>query len=150
MTNIASVLKDEITRLARKEQKLEGGTMRKSITRHRADIAALKRRVALIEQRLGRLEKAPPAQPAVALQTAIAKTPRFRADGLRMLMNRMDITAPVLAQILGVSAQTIYNWCAGVSRPDPVFTERLAILRKMGKKEFNQRLRQMRETHRMK
>ena len=44
MPNIASVFKDEIVRVARKEIRNELAALKKASTTHRAEIAALKRR----------------------------------------------------------------------------------------------------------
>ena len=45
MPNIASVLKDEISRISRKEIRRETSSLKKSSTSYRSEIAALKRRV---------------------------------------------------------------------------------------------------------
>jgi hypothetical protein len=44
MPNLATLLKNEISRVARKEQRGESLALKKSVSAHRADIAALKRR----------------------------------------------------------------------------------------------------------
>jgi hypothetical protein len=46
MPNIASLLKAEISRVARKEIRAEITALRKAATTHRSEIAALKRRAA--------------------------------------------------------------------------------------------------------
>jgi DNA-binding SARP family transcriptional activator len=57
MPNIASVLKEEIARIARKELREEVTQMRKVLSTHRSDIAELKRRNKELEQALHRLQK---------------------------------------------------------------------------------------------
>lgn len=143
MANLASALKEEITRLARKELKNDSASLKKANGRHRGDIATLKRRVVLLEQRLAQLEKLLARRPASTHVDAAAPIPRFSASGLKKLRARLEISAPVLASILGVSAQTVYNWEAGISRPDKEFVARISILRKMGKREVRDRLAQM-------
>ena len=44
MPNIASVLKEEVVRLARKELKAATEGLKKAVAAHRSEIAALKRR----------------------------------------------------------------------------------------------------------
>ena len=58
MTKLASVLKDEVSRLVRKE--LCGGTdaLKRASTQYRSDIAALKCRFALLERQLARAGRA--------------------------------------------------------------------------------------------
>jgi len=57
MPNLASTLKQEITRLARKEIRAHLKTLRKSATQHRSEIAALKREAAQLKAALARLGK---------------------------------------------------------------------------------------------
>lgn len=45
MANIASFLKSEISRIARKEIRAETETLKKASSQYRSDIAALKRRL---------------------------------------------------------------------------------------------------------
>jgi hypothetical protein len=52
MSNIASVLKEEISRISRKEIRKETSTLKKSSTTYRSEIAALKRRVQELERYL--------------------------------------------------------------------------------------------------
>ena len=58
MSNIASVLKEEISRISRKEIRRETSSLKKSSTTHRSEIAALKRRVQELERQLRRAGRA--------------------------------------------------------------------------------------------
>ena len=147
MPNIASVLKEEITRLVRKELKSETEAIKKASGRYRSEIAELKRRIAGLEQQVKAAERQA-RKPVTQVAAVEEPSPnvRFRADGLKKHRERLGISAPVLASILQVSPQTIYNWEAGTSRPNREMTERIAILRKMGKKEVQERLAAMKAT----
>ena len=57
MPNLATALKDEIQRLARKEVKAQTSVMKKASTQHRRDIAELKRRVRDLAKELAYLRK---------------------------------------------------------------------------------------------
>ena len=72
------------------------------------------------------------------------KPVRVSAASLNKHRERLGPSAPMLATILGVSAQTIYNWESATSRPSKDQVVKIAILRKMGKREVQQRLAQMR------
>ena len=52
MTNLATALKDEIRRLARKEIRAATGSMKGSSAQYRRDIANLKRQVRRLETRV--------------------------------------------------------------------------------------------------
>ena len=56
MPNIATVLKQEITRLAAKEVKARMAATRKASSQHRRDIAALKRQVKDLTSQVSYLE----------------------------------------------------------------------------------------------
>ena len=57
MPNIATVLKEEISRLARKEIRNETAILKKGSAQHRRDIAALKRQVSTLQKKVSVLEK---------------------------------------------------------------------------------------------
>ena len=81
MPNVASVLKSEISRVARKEVRGETVPLRKAVSAYRSEIAALKRRAQTIEQALRRLSSghAKPA-PTVAVEQDTSKF-RFQCEG---------------------------------------------------------------------
>ena len=66
MPNIASVLKDEILRLARKEVRRELEGLKKASAQYRSDIAALKRQVIALEKQQARIAKKVPGKVAAA------------------------------------------------------------------------------------
>jgi hypothetical protein len=70
MSNVASVLKEEISRISRKEIRRETSSLKKSSTTHRSEIAALKRRVLELErqglrERVVKTREAAPASFAI-------------------------------------------------------------------------------------
>ena len=145
MPNLTSLLKFEISRISRREIKFETDALKKANARYRSDIASLKRQVVALEQQVKRLEKvsvrtspSPKESPSVD-----GRTVRFSAAGLKKMRERFDLSAPTLASILGVSAQSIYNWEQGTSRPGKDMVTNLASLRRMGKREVQQRLAQI-------
>ena len=147
MPNIATVLKEEITRLVRKELKAETESLKKASTRYRSEIAELKRRIAGLEQQLKAVQRQGRKQaPVSAASTELESKVRFRADGLKGHRERLGLSAPALASILSVSPQTIYNWETGTSKPSKDQVVKIAILRKMGKREVQERLAAMKAT----
>ncbi len=147
MANIATVLKDEITRLARKEIRSEIEGIKKASTQHRSEIAALKRRIATLEQQVSRLDKSATKNAAVKANPEanpeVGTKVRFIAKGFITLRKRLGLTAEIIGSLLGVSAQTIYNWEAGNSRPREQQLVRIAVLRGMGKRDVETILKQL-------
>ncbi len=137
MANIASVLKEEITRLARKELKSETESLKKASVQYRSEIAALKRRTASLEQQLSRLEKTASRNAVVQVNPEEGTKARFTAKGFKTLRQRLGLTAEAIGALLGVSAQTIYNWEAGNTCPREQQMVRIVMLRGMGKRDVD-------------
>ena len=141
MTNIASVLKEEITRLARRELRSETAKLKQASAQYRSDIAALKRRVLTLEQQLSRIQKSMPKKPDVAVRPSESSRVRFTAKGFRTLRQRLGLSAIVLGKLIGVTAQSIYSWEAEKSRPRGQQVAIIAALRGVGKKEVEAHLK---------
>ena len=144
MPNIASVLKEEIARLVRRQLRGETENLKKASSRYRSDIAALKRRIEALEKHISRLERMAPKKVAPAADKETGTKLRFKPQGVRAQRTRLGLSAPEMGALVGVSAQTIYNWEAGASRPRAEQLAAIAAVRKMGKREVKARLDQMR------
>jgi DNA-binding transcriptional regulator YiaG len=140
LPNIASVLKEEIARVARKEVRIETEALKKASAQYRTDIAALKRRVTELEKQVARVGKKKPSAPVT---TDRAEPMRYSAKGLSAQRQRLGLSGPEMATLLGVSTQTIYNWEAGRSRPRQQQMVAIGAMREMGKKEAVAKLQEM-------
>jgi len=136
MPNIATLLKNEISRVARKEQRGESLALKKALSSHRSEIAALKRRILALEQALRRLTRTG-ARAAPAQEGDDASTPstRFSAKSLASQRRRLGLSAAECGLLVGTSAQSIYNWEAGKVRPRARHIAAIAALRTLGKKD---------------
>ena len=104
MPNIASVLKSEITRIARKEIRAEVEGLKKAVSSHRSEIAALKRRAQSLEQELRRLDKSLPKKAPAA--TAESSAPvRFSPNDLASQRQRLALTIDGCALLLGTAGK---------------------------------------------
>lgn len=142
MSNIASVFKDEVARQVRRQLRGETESLKKASNRYRSDIAALKRRIEALEKQVSRLEKSAKANDAPAAPEQPDTKLRFKAQGVRAQRTRLELSAPEMGALIGVSAQTIYNWETGKTRPRPEQMPAIAAVRKMGKREARARLDQ--------
>lgn len=138
MPNLGSVLKAEITRLARKEVRSELEATKNAAAQHRRYIAELRRQVATLERQVATLQKRPKA--AAATPPAGAKPVRFVAKGLRSNRERIGLSAGEYGRLIGVSAQSIYNWEGEVAEPREAQKVKLATLRGIGSREARTRL----------
>ena len=131
MANIASLLKSEIVRLARKEVRKEVQALRKASTTHRREIAALKRAHAALERRAKLLARRAPMADKAEQEEPQSKN-RFSAKGLRSMRTRLGLSADQLAKLLGVSMQSVYNWERKVAVPRASQIAAIAGLRSIG------------------
>lgn len=144
MSNIASLLKTEISRLARKEVRAETEGLKKSVTTYRAEIAALKRRTQALELELRRLSKAHAKAVPIETQAQPSQKLRFTAKGLASQRRRLGLSASDVGLLVGASGQSIYNWEEGKAHPRAKHLAAIAALRTMGKKEASARLASLR------
>ncbi len=150
MPNIAVVLKEEISRLARREIRSETASLKKASPQYRRDIAELKRQVSNLQGRVSLLEKQVLRDVSSQVAEADAKGVRFTAKGLRSQRKRLGLSATDYGRLVGVATQTIYNWETGVSRPRKQQLPVLASLRNIGKREAQARLEQLSKSGRKK
>ena len=137
MPNIASVLKDEISRISRKEMRRETASLKKSSTTHRTEIAALKRRVQELERQLRRRGRAgESAGPAAANEDSPGT--RFSARSIAAQRKRLGLSAVECGLLIGASAQSIYNWEEGKARPRAQHLPAIFALRNLGRREANE------------
>ena len=147
MPNIASILKDEISRVARKEVRAETQSLKKAVGTYRTEIAALKRRSQALEQELRRLSKeSAKAAPPLAADEETLQTLRFSAKGLASQRQRLGLSAEDCGLLLGASGQSVYNWEAGKARPRANHLPAIAALRSLGKKQAAAHLASLRES----
>jgi DNA-binding transcriptional regulator YiaG len=140
MPNIATVMKDEIVRLARKEVRKETENLKKSSAQYRSDIAALKRQVAALEKLVARLEKSGPQKATVEVEGEASTKFRFSAKRIAAQRQKLGLSAGDMGALIGVSAQTIYNWEAEKSRPRQSQLAAIAAVRKLGKRAIQAQL----------
>ena len=142
MPNIASVLREEILRLSRKETRGQTAATKKAAAQHRRDIAALKRQVVWLQRQVNLLlKRVSKVDPSPAHAEAAAKTRlRFVAKGLRSHRTRLGLSAGEFGRLVGASANSVYAWETGKTVPRREQVTKIAMVRAMGKREAAGRL----------
>ena len=157
MANLASALKEEIGRLARKEVRQQTAGTAKSTAQMERDIAALKRQIQDLQRKLS-----PPRSPSAAKKAPSKKTAakkangkaadaasksaeqsgrgRFSAQGLKTERERLGLSADNYGRLVGVSGLSIYNWEQEKARPRESSIAALTSVRGIGKREAAKRL----------
>ena len=151
MTNLASALKAEISRVARKELRTETESLKKTVASQRSEIAALKRRMSELEKALKTLARTGARGAPKATQSAESEHGdadagqfRFRAAGMASNRKRLGLSAEDFGLLVGTSGQSVYLWESGKTKPRPQSLAAIAALRGIGKREVAERLEAVR------
>ena len=140
MPNIASVLRNEISRLARKEVRQEVGPLKKTTAELRRTVSALKKEVASLQRKVRSLEKQEKRRLEVAPKASTAKAVRFSPKWVKADRQRLGLSAKNYGALVGVSSLTIYSWESGKSKPRAEKRAAWAEVRGIGKREALRRL----------
>lgn len=143
MPNIASLLKAEILRLARKEVRNELESLKKALSNSRSEITQLKRRTDQLEKLQTRVSKQVLGRPTPPKSEESTTGIRFSAKRFAAQRQKLGLSAADMGLLLGVSGQSIYHWEAEKSRPRQAQLAAIAALRKIGKREAKRRLEQL-------
>ena len=142
MPNIASVLRQEICRLAKKEVKAQVGKTQKASAQYRRDIANLKRQLGQQEREIKLLKKrAQDGQPQAEEEPS--ENIRFSARSVKAQRSRLGLSATDYGKLVGVSGLTIYNWEHDNARPRKAQLAALVAVRNIGKREALMKLAEL-------
>ncbi len=136
MPNIATVLKAEISRLARKEIKANTSSTKGAVGQFRRDIAKLKRLVHAQEKEIAFLkaqERKRLGQPQANGEEELEGV-RFSARSVKAQRRRLKLSAADYGKLIGVSGLTIYNWELGKAHPGKPQLARLVAVRGLGRR----------------
>lgn len=134
MTNIATVFKSEISRIARKEVRAEMDSFKKAISQYRSAIADLKRQVSGLQKQLSQANRQARTTSSVSRVDVGDKPRRFSAARLAAHRAKLGLSAAGYGKLVGMSGATIYLWEQGKSRPNAEQIQRLAATRALGKR----------------
>lgn len=159
MTNIASVLKAEIARVARKEIRSEIEGLKKASAQQRATIAQLRRELGELQKALreGRRLAAAQARTAGKASPSSASsapaaieddgTPRrFSATRLEAHRKKLGLSAADYGKLVNISGATIYNWEQGKTRPSPDQVKALGLVKLMSPTILKARVAELAES----
>jgi DNA-binding transcriptional regulator YiaG len=140
MKNVADALRDQIARLARKEAKDQIASLKSASAAYRRDIAELKKTVQRLEKRLRFIERQERKRAERPPSKKLAEGARFSAKGLKSHRKKLGLSAADYGRLAGLSAQTVYSYERGRSKPRPAQLAKLVALRDLGKREAERRL----------
>jgi DNA-binding transcriptional regulator YiaG len=149
MSTLASTLKNEIARIARKELRDDLIAMRKAVAESRHEIAALKRGLRdtqfMLREEVRRsaqaLRQLSQARPGASASNTAPETVRrgrravFDADRFKTQRERLGLTQKEMAAYLGTSSLSVWKWESGQVKPRANFLPAIFALRTRGKRE---------------
>lgn len=145
MTAFSDAFRAEVLRMARKEIKGELGSLRKTVTAQRSEIAALKRDVKDLVSQVKGLHKAAARQAApgkAQAQDQDAEVParqgrrfQFKAEALATKREQLGLSQQAMASLLEASTLSVSRWEGGKAMPRAAQLERIQVVLKMGKRE---------------
>jgi DNA-binding transcriptional regulator YiaG len=147
MPNIAVTLRQEITRVARREIRRETQILRRASAQYRRLIAELRRETKKLQSDVIRfaLQASRNAAPTPRVLEADSGKVRFSAKSVSSQRKRLGISAADYGKLIGVTGHTVYKWEHGTARPRKAQIAALGSLRTLGKREALSRLGQMGE-----
>lgn len=147
MTNLASLLKNEIARVARRTLKGDIDHLRKQCAAQRAAIAELRRQLLETQREFrsslhGAHEQPSAASKAPAAVESGRRRRRFDGGSFKAKRLGLNFSANDAALLVGASALTIYNWEKG-AQPRQSNLDAINDFLRLGKREAARRLEQL-------
>lgn len=137
MPNFANVLKEEITRLARKEIKVQTDPMAERMVELRRAVSALRKQTMELAKAVAVLRgKVKSDEIISADEVADQDVEKARINHRRIaaLRQKLGLSRNQMALLLGVNTNSIYLWELGKTRPRAATKAKLIQLRKLGKR----------------
>ena len=113
MSQLMTVMKNEIRRLARKEIVAVTAGMKKDQTTFRKTVAALRRQIKAHNYTIRQLLQVATKQAkmtALAPETAGGSKARVSAKGIRALRKKLKLSQAQFGKLVGVSGYTVLKW----------------------------------------
>ena len=140
MGNLIHALRNEITRLAKKETKGQTTALKAASAKYRREIAELKRGTSDLDKRLAYIEKQERKRAKRPPPPELAAGTRFFPKGLKSHRARLGLSAADYGLLAGVSGKMIYKYERGETKPRRAQVAKLVAVRNLGKREVRRRL----------
>lgn len=142
MPNAMVVLKNEISRLARKEAKKYAAPLNARVSAISRNVVQKRRQITALEKRVARLEKLATSSPAVSVSVPPAELDKARVSPrlVKSQRRRLKINQQQLARLCKVSVAAVRSWEQGRTLPRKENLISFVAVRKLGVKEARRRL----------
>ena len=146
MPNLTTLLREEISKIARKEVQDQVRELKKTVREQRDAIARLEKQVGSAKAKAA--TKPAAAKPATKPATKAHKAPagdkrkqlRIAPNTIKKHRKRLKLSQADLGKLLNVSTNTVLRWEAGTSKPRSKHLPGLDQLRTISKRELKKQL----------
>ena len=147
MPTLATLLKEEISKIVRKEVQDQVRDLNKTVREQRDALARLEKQLGPAKAKAA--TKSATAKPAVAKPAAKVsqasagdkrKQLRIAPDTIKKHRKRLKLSQADLGKLLNVSTNTVLRWEAGTSKPRSKHLPRLGQLRTISKRDLKKQL----------
>ena len=141
MPNVAQVLRDEITRLARKEIRAACDPLRKQVRALRQTVKSQQETITRVDKALAKVATLSSDTSASLYAPEEEKTrARVTPASIKRHRTRLKLSQAELGTLLDVSTNTIVRWEAGTSKPRVQHRAALLKMRGLGRREVTKML----------
>ena len=147
MPTLAALLKEEISKIARKEVQDQVRELKQTVREQRDAIARLEKQIGPAKAKAAAkpaAAKPAAAKPAAKVRKASAgdkrKQLRIAPNTIKKHRKRLKLSQAELGQLLNVSTNTVLRWEAGTSKPRSKHLPGLDQLRTISKRELKKQL----------
>ena len=143
MPNIATLLKEEISKIARKEVQDQVRELKQTVREQRDAIARLEKQIGSAKAKA--VAKSADAKPAAKVRKPAGigdrrKQRRIAPNTIKKHRKRLKLSQSELGEILNVSTNTVLRWEAGTSKPRRKHLPGLDELRTISMRELKKKL----------
>ena len=143
MPDMARVLRDEVTRLAKKEVRTGVRPLARQLRSLRKAVRGQNRQVLDLAQMISKAAKNQETIAAELPQEDEGKATRVSPASIKRLRGRLRLSQREMGLLLGVSVGSIVGWESGRSAPREKNRQAFAEMRGMGVREVRERLGKM-------
>ena len=146
MPNLATLLKEEISKIVRKEVQDQVRELQKTVREQRDALARLEKQSGPAKAKAAAKPAATKSAAAKPAAAKVSKAPagdkrkqiRISPNTIKKHRKRLKLSQAELGELLNVSTNTVLRWEAGTSKPRSKHLSGLGQLRSMGLREVKQ------------
>ena len=144
MPDVAIVLKEEISRIARKEIRVRVDPLKKQVVDLRRRLRAAETTILQLQKTTNKTTNTVSRQSgAIVPDVEETRQIRISPNSVKKLRTRLRLTQAQMAQLVDVSTNTVVRWEQGTSSPRGGSRAVIASMRSMGIKQVKKQLEKM-------